>query len=207
MNFDTILHFLSNIGDSAVLLALVVMGSLYFLALHRFWEAAAVAASFLFSSLVISVLKLFFIGCGNGRYEIVSPSGHAALSLSVYGIFALLIYIRLHGKTRIILPLLVFGVAACIAVSRIIMKYHTLNEVVLGSAVGLSCLGITWYFLLRQKREMVEARREPKIIRIYAIPLLMLATVFMMHGTSLHAEQTIRELALQIKEYVTYCKE
>ncbi len=201
------LHFLSDVGESSVLLAMIVVGCLYLSLLHRFREAGAVLLSFFISSVAIAILKLGFIGCTNGQHDIVSPSGHTALSISVYGVFSMLVFIRIKRRIRYVIPFITLALTSMIGASRVIQNLHSVNEVIVGAGVGLLTLCCVWYFLLYNKRDIVHARREPRLIRVYALPVLMMMTIFLMIGTKLPAEDIIKKMALLMKGQVDYCQD
>lgn len=141
---NAVLHAITDLGDGAVLLPLA---GLIAIALYRCgWKAGAQAmvAAVLAAGGLITLAKLAFIGCGAAAqpWGLHSPSGHAALSSSIYGTLALLIT-RSHGSPH--RGLVVAGTLALvtlIAVTRVTLHYHTAEEVVLGLAVGLVAVAV-----------------------------------------------------------------
>jgi undecaprenyl-diphosphatase len=73
------------------------------------------------------------------------PSGHAALSTALYGYLAVNLYRRIHTKSRKQL-----AVAACILVivlvclSRLVLSYHYLTDVIGGVLLGLFWLSVIY---------------------------------------------------------------
>lgn len=75
------------------------------------------------------------------------PSSHSQFIwyFAVYGSLYLFNYIHLdHTVWKVLTSAAMFALAILVAVSRIYLGYHTLNQVIIGSLVGIS-FGLFWY--------------------------------------------------------------
>lgn len=130
--------FVTDCGDSAVTLPLVLLVLMFLLAtrewrLARFWVLAIGG-----SAGIIAALKLAFGGCGHPLtpFAIVSPSGHSALSAAVYGSLALLIGAGLESRRRVALYAVAAILIIGVALSRVVLRDHNLAEIAIGLVVG-----------------------------------------------------------------------
>jgi membrane-associated phospholipid phosphatase len=92
----------------------------------------------------IAGLKLLLSVCGPIAIDasLRSPSGHTALSILVYGGFAAIIGAPLSLGPRLLLIWAAAIFAFGIAVSRVILHFHSTSEVVVGLAIGCAALGV-----------------------------------------------------------------
>lgn len=130
----------THLGDSTFLLPLALgLGS------ALMWQSRSLALQFgmvVAADLVLTLSsKLWFYASGGNTYlNILSPSGHASLSVTVYGCFA----IALASKRPQVEQAFILGAAAVVAlaiiVSRIALYAHTPQEVVFGSLIGGICV-------------------------------------------------------------------
>ncbi len=136
------LHTLTDFGDAAITLPLLVVIAL-FLAVRSGLRAqagwtAAIGGAFA----AILVLKILF-----GTFPVLglpidvrSPSGHTASASAAYGGLALLLFGRSAGFCAAI------ATALAIGGSRIALDMHSLPEVLIGAAVGIAAVLVlaTW---------------------------------------------------------------
>lgn len=87
--------------------------------------------------------KLWFYASGGNTYlNVLSPSGHASFSVTVYGCCAVVLASkRRFAEQTLILCAAAVGVLIII-VSRIVLHTHTPEEVILGSLVGGTCVAV-----------------------------------------------------------------
>ena len=131
--------FVTNLGDAAVTVPLALMTCCFLLVVCETRLAFGWLAAILGAAVGIGVLKLLLASCGHplATVGLLSPSGHTAMSVAVYGSLSLLIADRLCSLLRNTIylggGLLVSGIAAW----RRALGHHTLAEVALGLGVGL----------------------------------------------------------------------
>jgi membrane-associated phospholipid phosphatase len=133
-----ILQAISDCGDLALLLPLaLVLAVLLWLRQSR--RAALLLIACLCLCLgAILLLKLLFLSCGRLWWPAMrSPSGHAGASAFVYGAWLTVHRVRVHGAATRLWGGVLLALIFTIATSRILLGYHTLPEVLLGSGVGL----------------------------------------------------------------------
>jgi hypothetical protein len=196
---DSFLTTVTDIGDTASLLAVVAAGSLYLIVRKSGRAAAFLATSLVTSAMLIALLKIFFLGCHKnlGHSNILSPSGHAADSAAVYWAFALLMRSQLEASRRF-LPLLILTLLiAAIAYSRVRLGFHTPAEVAVGMLTGFIAVVIAYFFVLRG--------RTPGSFDAYALALWIVVAAFLLHGQRLPMETWIRSLAQHVKNHVPFC--
>lgn len=204
MTPNEFLAFVADFGDSAVLTALVFTTTIYMLYCRHFSEALALVTALFASSAIIAALKLIMMTCGGGDLDIVSPSGHAALSISVYGTFGLVLMRYFNSWRRAIPALFFFILGFTIAISRVVHNLHSLNEVVLGIIVGvLVVMGIS--FILLSRKFSLPLIGKQGNFSVYAVIAILIVTAFFVHGHRLPAEKFIKNLAADIKSAIPFC--
>jgi membrane-associated phospholipid phosphatase len=187
------MRFLTDFGDQAVILPLVVaVGAALLLQGWRrgaiAW-AVAVAATFF----IMLVLKLVFLACSISiGTDIRTPSGHVAATTLVTGGLAALL-IRRHA---IVLTLAAIA-AFIIAITRLALGLHSLEEVVIGACVGLA--GALALIKL--------AGPTPPELEAPRIGLMALAVAAVFHGVHLPAESHIRATALRAASFLGVCQD
>jgi len=137
------MDLLSGLGDVAVVApasAALVVGLLLLGA--RRDAGSFVLAMFACAVLALSA-KLAFAACGVApRFDIESPSGHAALSAAFYGSLAAL----LAGGRPLGMRLALYAAAACAAVAvaygRVELRAHSVAEVVCGLLIGAAAAAL-----------------------------------------------------------------
>jgi hypothetical protein len=191
--------FVTDLGDSAVTIPLAGL-ILLFLLIAREWQIArAWVVTVVGCAVVISALKLLFGACGQhfALADIVSPSGHTAMSVPIYLSFALLLG---GGTTKRVAGAIYLGGAALvvgIGASRIVLRTHDLAEVFLGFAVGLpghACF-----------RWMLAGRRT---VTVPVIPMAIgaLVVVAALHGTRWRVEERLSHIATWLRVELPWCR-
>lgn len=152
-NFVTSLHqpllnkimvMMTFIGYRWVLFPLCVVISLYLIykhlwrAFYHFLGVIGFTVAFLlpFKILLISPRP-------DSSFEPVSnsfPSGHATLSLAIFGFLAVLIGQSMERTGRLFTYLALGGLCVLIAATRVYLNFHWLTDVVGGTLIGLICL-------------------------------------------------------------------
>ena len=198
------LKYLADFGDSAVLIALVLSAGLYLFWCRHNNEALAILASLLVAGILISTLKLILLSCGGGYLNIRSPSGHSALSISVYGTFGLLFFRYFKGWYRYLIAALFLILGFTIAISRVIMNLHSTGEVVLGSIIGVLVIITIWFFLLRRKEAFIVSDK-PRPFNIYIVIGILILVGGLVHGKRLPSEAFVEDLARRVKASIEFC--
>jgi membrane-associated phospholipid phosphatase len=176
------MKFLTDFGDSAVLLPLSALILLWLLATRPVAAALWWAGALTCLGLSMGALKLFFFACPPAP-GITSPSGHTGFSLIVYGGLATILAARRHALwLRLSIATAALALVIGIAVSRVELELHTKPEIVIGFAVGAVALAI---FAVGYRR-IVGGRN-----RIGLLLIGMIATIALFHGTQLNPERDL----------------
>ncbi len=190
-------NFMTDYGDSAVTLplAFVTMAILFASGATRMLRAWLIAVGA--CGLSLALLKVG-LGCGaNGPLgRPFSPSGHTAMSTLVYGGLALISARVLVRPWRVAAVAIAAAGVAAIAVSRVLLRDHTVAEVTVGFAIGVSALGVL-VWLSRAAALRLDWRRLAA-----AVLLVMVA----MHGTRWPIEEALRRMSDRIRVIVPDCR-
>lgn len=161
MNGDdlTLLADITELGNSLILgtVSLCLSAYLYMIGYRR--EPLAVILSFLIPATIIGCLKIAFYTCHYNLWGIVSPSGHAAISIGVLGVSALILSKICNGIWRAIIPITLILLALTIAVSRTILGMHTDGDVVIGALIGIAVVTAIGKLILSYRIKGVKAQR------------------------------------------------
>lgn len=105
---------------------------------HSVKAAAGWVAALGLMVAVVMLLKIAGHACNIHFLDdrLTSPSGHAALSAAVYGAVGVVVARHVEGWRRNAFLLAVFGIVAGVAVSRVILRSHSVTEVTVGLALG-----------------------------------------------------------------------
>ncbi len=192
MGVTDILRFITDFGDQAVVLPLAVGVAVLFAASG--WRRGAlswiVAIGCTFG--LILLLKLDFAACADldSNVRPNSPSGHAASAAAVYGgLAAIMMRSAWHSRYWALgaIPIAAFF-AVVLGVSRVMLGAHSTAEVVIGGLIGMG--GAVSVATL--------AGAPGPEVRISRVAALGLSILFLLHGSHLPAEQTIRSVAIQM---------
>ena len=182
-------HFLTDFGDTAVTVPLAVVMGGFLLAAMQPRLAIGWALAIMGCAGVMAALKLALAVCGSHPHPgsgLRSPSGHTAMSIAVYGGFAAILGATLQRPAR---ELVIGGTAifvSAIALSRVILGYHSPIEVAVGFVVGMSTLAII---------VAIVARERPQRLPFGWLAAAVLVVFTLAHGTRWPAEQAIHRIA------------
>ena len=182
--------FITDFGDAAMLLPVSFAVFLGLMAGRAYRVAGAWALAILFCLLSMVALKLAFRTCGDlwTGDAVISPSGHTAFSTTVYGGLAGLVAIRTARPwLRVFAPVLAAAGIVGIGISRLLLRAHTPDEVLIGWGIGA-----VWVGLLCALSWRTPVRRRA----LAAVLCLVLVLVFLLHGD--HA--AIEALLIQAAE-------
>lgn len=189
---------ITDLGDSAVLLAMTAVATVY-LAWCRYSRAAwAVVATLFAAAGAIALLKVAFIGCSVHIFslEIHSPSGHAALSSATFVVLSTVAASQIKGWARWLPLAVALVLVAAIAATRVILSMHTVDEVIVGSIVGL---------IAGMLGSVPIVRSTAPRFRLPSFLLVLILTMALMDGFRLPAEELIRYISLLVQSEVSFC--
>lgn len=164
---------ITDLGDSAVTLPLAAAAIAILLAAGRLRLAAAWAIAIAACVAATAALKLALA---------MSPSGHASVSAVVYGGFVVAVGPSLTPLLRWPARAGAGLLIAAIALSRLVLHKHTIEETIVGLALGLGALAAF--------RAVARDGRTPVLWMCAAAAVVIVA----MHGTRWQAEALIRGL-------------
>jgi membrane-associated phospholipid phosphatase len=196
---STTWNFVTDFGDSAVTVPLALLTLAFLAAARRRRLALAWVLAIGGCAAAIGALKLLLGACGSSSAfgEIVSPSGHTAMSTAVYGSLALLIGARMPPLTR---AAIIAGAALAIVgigLSRVAIHDHTPAEVALGFAIGLSA--VAWFHAALR-------RHQAPALPLKWLLLCGMVIVAVTHGTRWMIEPTVHRLAGDFRFALPWCR-
>ncbi len=181
--------FLTDFADQAVVLpvAAVVLAILLVMGWRR--GALAWIAGVGGVLAVMLLLKLIVFACfwRLPWTGLVSPSGHTASAAVVYGGLLTLLVPRARGGV-VLAALTGGGLALLVGLTRLALHVHTVSDVVVGAAVG-----VTGAVLLRHF-----AGERPERLSSPRLALAVCVAMVLFHGHRLAAEERIKWLALDV---------
>jgi membrane-associated phospholipid phosphatase len=185
--------FLTDFADQAVMLP-VVLAVAIVLAAMGWWRGAlawlcVIAVTFG----GVLALKFGFLACRPvfGPWSIESPSGHTAAASVVAGsLAALLTGKRLAGLGVALLAAVVFGM------SRLVLGFHSVPEVLIGAILGVAGATIVSHF----------AGPPPARRPVHVVVAVTLLVALLLHGVRLPAEAAIRHASRGALDFVPACR-
>ncbi len=191
-------NFVTDFGDTAVTLPLAAL-TLAFLLLSG-WQRAALSLAIALAAcgIAIGLTKLALESCGTPllHTEITNPSGHAAVSTTVYGSLAMLFAGNIAAERRWIPIATAALLLIAIALSRVILDAHSMIEVALGLAIGLGALVLFYRSL---------AAGPAVAIHGLWLALGAVAVIALMHGARWPIEDVVRAIVHLIRHSVPAC--
>ena len=195
----TIWNFVTDFGDSAVTVPLSLLTLIFLLAAGQRRLAVGWALAIGGCAVAIAALKPVFGACGAQLTlaHIISPSGHTAMSTSIYGSLALLISAPLPPRRRLAVDAGTLIAIVAIAVSRLALHDHTPPEIVIGFLVGTAAVAV-FHAVLR--------REEVPMLPLGWLLLCGGALIAVMHGTRWMIEPTVHRLAWDFRLDLPWCR-
>ncbi|WP_160937945.1 phosphatase PAP2 family protein [Teichococcus coralli] len=176
------MQFLTDFADQAVVLPATLALMLTLMATD--WRRGALCWGLVVTATLglMLVLKLaaYVWPAAFAGWGLHSPSGHVAAAAILYGGLAALLLER-----RALALLIACGIALVIAMTRLLLRHHSLPEVAVGGLVGLAGVVV----LLRLTPPA------PRTVSRVALAMAVLSVAVLMHGERLHAEPAIRHTA------------
>ena len=161
--FDTVLVAITELGDSKVVMPVAAAG-LAALLLMRRWRAAlflliATAGAAVFVGGVKGVIhRPRPVQIYDGLVQYSFPSGHASMSIVLYGTLAFLLAYGAPARWRRRVAFLALALVALIAFSRVYLGAHWLSDVLAGLAFGMAWVALLAMIYVRGKPAPVPAK-------------------------------------------------
>jgi membrane-associated phospholipid phosphatase len=201
--FRPLLHIITDFGDSAVLAAAVLFGTIALYAAKLRRSARRFALAFLVTGFLIGCAKIAFIGCGGAlghALRLRSPSGHTSLSTVFFASIASTIQPYFYGLRKQLIWLTTLAAIGLIGASRVLLGYHSINETIFGVLLGF---GVWYAFYRRPMAAKLVIPIEKKHILIFGAAILI--AVAAVHGRHLPAEYMVTRLAWHVHELIPFC--
>jgi len=184
------LHFVTNLGDQAVILPLVATTGVVLL-LAGWWRGALAWFFAVPATLgVVLLAKMSTMACQSllPQVGLLSPSGHASSAAVVYG--GVLALVLGRARFRLAVPVLCgVAVAAVVGFTRWALDVHTLADVIVGGLIGTGGVVVLAWL----------AGPRPALRRGWiGVAAAMLAVVVLFHGRHVYAEMHISRVSQQI---------
>ena len=173
---DWLLQWLSNLGDRKFLLGVIVVMAFWF-ALHKQWIAVAyLVAAYLVPLSILFILKWVLSLPSPPALTLYDsfnlPSGHTALSISVYGFTAVLLAQRFSEKLRVTIYIGIAWLVGSIGFTRLYFSTHWLTDIIAGFTLGLAWLSLLAIAYRRHHKQDHVAINKPGVITAFIILLL-----------------------------------
>ena len=160
---DTVMIALTELGDAAVTLPVVIVVLLW-LIFRRAWRVAAywLGAAAFAAALVLALkaslrlprpVPLLY----DGAYGFAFPSSHATMSLVIYGFLGVLLGRELSARGRWLVFGVVVPLVGLIAFSRLYLGAHWLSDVLGGLAFGAAWVALLGIAYLRHPAPVLAA--------------------------------------------------
>ena len=135
----------TTLGNGIVLAGVAAIAA-YLLARRRYYaEAVLMVLAYVGAEVLSYSLKLAFRRDVTGDEAVLTeafPSGHATVSVAVYGALCLVLLRRLTGPARVVCLVAAVLLVSLIGFSRLYLGVHFLSDVLAGFSVGLAWLAL-----------------------------------------------------------------
>lgn len=188
---ELVFKALTLLGDAGfVLPASALLFALLWAAGGRRPALAFAAAATLCVAATLTA-KIAFMACGAPfGLALRSPSGHASLAVMFFSSSALLAAAAAPGRPGRVLAALCLVLAGLIASSRVALDAHSVEETLLGAAIGAACFLPFWP--LAPSRLAFDRRA-------FAAVLALFAALYALFGRPLYVENRIEDLAERLQ--------
>jgi membrane-associated phospholipid phosphatase len=192
------LRLVTDLGDVTLLLPASALLLVYLLHLKTAQTATIWVSTVALCVFLTSILKLCFLACGPRLpgLDMQSPSGHVSMSITFYGCCALMVSQRREPMVRIALLSAAFALVVAVAVSRVVLHYHTPVEAAAGFLVGGVC--VAWFRVL-------STAAGPLSIDWRPIVVVMVALALALHGMHTDFEGVLRHFARLFQARLSIC--
>lgn len=151
---DAVMVAVTMLGDSVVLTALAVT-LVAILAADRQWRlGAAVFLAVLSATAFVPLIKSILqrprpTDLYAGAEAFSFPSGHATLSMTIFGLIAVVMANGRSARTRVAIYVSAGSLVGAIAVSRVYLRAHWPSDVAAGLLFGVAMVSVIGFFLHR----------------------------------------------------------
>ncbi len=191
------MRFLTDFGDSAVLLPLSAVLLFWLLATRSVAAAIWWVGVLVVFGAVIGGLKMLFFACPPA-VDVRSPSGHTGFSMLVYGSIAAIIAVQRSSiLARIAIMLAAVVLVVGIAVSRVTLHMHSRTETLIGFLIGAAAVAA---FVFGYRRTTTSRRLMAPLL--FAVVL----TAGIFHGARLNAETNLHTLGGWLDLRQLFCR-
>lgn len=196
MSFVAAMHFVTDLGDSLVLLPLALLLLLWLACRTGLRAAFLWALALVVCGAGTAALKIYFHACPSPLASLQSPSGHASLSTLIYGGLVLIVGTEREPMQRLFVTVLGIGLVVGIALSRVLVGAHSATEALVGLMIGAAALAIVAPVCIRAQLTAGQAA-----CLVAAIALILLA----LHGRSASFEHVWRFGAAYLQDRAGLC--
>jgi membrane-associated phospholipid phosphatase len=191
------MRFLTDFGDSAVLLPLSLVVLVWLLATRSIGAAIWWVGVLIVFGAIIGGLKMLFFACPPA-VDVRSPSGHTGFSMLVYGGIAVIIAIqRRSAWSRAAIMLAAVALVVGIAISRVTLHMHSRMETLIGFLIGAVAVTV---FVFGYRRTATRGRLTAPLL----FGAVLTAAVF--HGARLNAETNLHMLGGWLDLQQLFCR-
>jgi membrane-associated phospholipid phosphatase len=191
------MKFLTDFGDSAVLLPLSAVVLIWLLATRSVSAAIWWVGVLAVFGAVIGGLKMLFFACPPA-VDVRSPSGHTGFSMLVYGGIAVIIAAQRRSLwSRAGIMLATIALVVGIAISRVTLHMHSRTETLIGFLIGAAAVAV---FVFGYRRTTTNGRLMAPLL--FAVVL----TAALFHGARLNAETNLHTLGGWLDLQQLFCR-
>jgi membrane-associated phospholipid phosphatase len=191
------MKFITDFGDSAVLLPLSAVVLIWLLATRSIGAAVWWVGVLMVFGAVIGGLKMLFFACPPA-VDVRSPSGHTGFSMVVYGSVAAIVAAQRQSRwSRVAIMASAIALVVGIAISRVILRMHSTRETVIGFLIGAVAVGV---FFFGYQRTTPNRRLTTPLL----FAVVLTAVVF--HGARLNAETGLHALGGWLDLQQLFCR-
>jgi membrane-associated phospholipid phosphatase len=191
------MRFLTDFGDSAVLLPLSAVVLVWLLATRSIGAALWWLGVLIAFGAIVGSLKMLFFACPPAT-DVRSPSGHAGFSMFVYGSIAAIVAMQRRSPwTRAAIMAAAFALVVGIAISRVMLHMHSRTETLIGFLIGAAAVGV---FFFGYQRTTPNRRLTAPLL----FAVVLTAAIF--HGARLNAETNLHALGGWLYLQQLFCR-
>jgi undecaprenyl-diphosphatase len=174
--FNWFFQWLSNLGDQDLLLIFITGFTLWF-SVQRQWVAISYLwSSYLVPLFILAILKWTLSLPGPAALSIYDsfnlPSGHTALSISVYGFIAILLGKDFSVRSRLIIYISIAWLVGAIGFALLYLASHWLTDILAGFALGLAWLCLLAIAYRQHHKQDIIAITGPKLTIAFLLILV-----------------------------------
>ena len=154
---DDLMVTITEFASAPVMIALIAAMALWFAVRRRFRTLGYWIAAVAFAHVMVVALK-YALGrarpeTAQGLDEYSFPSGHAAMSMVVYGFLAFLLGQRKSVSHQTAFALAAFGIASLVGFSRLYLGVHWLSDVIASFGLGIAWMALLAIAYIQHVRE------------------------------------------------------